>query len=216
VLQARARSKEWLPQLQWPRPYAWQCLNGRIEKHRIVAADTLGDWPNGWLSLGDELPLPQFSYASYRGTENDENFVRLMYIYGRTAVNIITETKFRNPTGIVTEKTLQACMAEQIPILLGHKGIHDHARDMGLDIFDDLVDISYQDVPGWERVNAAIECNRDLILGRVDLTPYVPRLIKQREYVLWELPKMMLQRFKEHARELAKRLLPSYVPDETV
>jgi hypothetical protein len=216
VLQACQRSDEWLPQLKWPRSQHWQCLNGRIMRSRQLAAEVLHDWPGGWLSLGDEIPLPSFSYQTYKGTDNDENLVRLMYIYGDTYVNIVTETKFDEPTGIITEKTLQACMTEQVPILIGHRSIHAHARDMGIDLLEDLVDLSYANAPGYDRVRAAIECNRDLILGHIDLEPYRDRLRRQREYVMYELPEVMRQRFRDDAQVLARRLLPAQHGHESI
>jgi hypothetical protein len=217
-VQLRERFDEWKHILDQPRPYAWQCLNGRICAHRRIAVDILKDFENGWVSLGMDIPLPQHPYDCYPGTENhpgtenDDNFIMLDYVYGSTAVNIVTETQFYQPTGIVTEKTFHALIAEQIPIIIGYKGIVEHCRQMGFDMFDDLVDHSYDTIPGPERIHAAIELNRDLIQGKIDLAPYKQRLQRNREYVLWGLIDKMQADFVADARKLADKLLPRYAP----
>jgi hypothetical protein len=168
----------------------------------------LKSFDNGWLSLGTEISLPVHSYDRYPGCENDDNFIALGYVYGSTAVNIVTETQFFELTGIVTEKTLHALLAEQVPIIIGHKGIVEHCRQMGIDMFDDLVNNSYDTMDGVERIQAAIELNQDLIAGRIDLAPYKARLRRNREYVLWSLVDKMHSDFIAKARQLAKKILP--------
>lgn len=211
IVSLRNRFDEWKHILDQPRPRAWQCLNGRICTHRQITADMLQAFDNGWLSLGTHIPLPKHAYDRYPGCENDDNFIALGYIYGSTAVNIVTETQFFEPTGIVTEKTLHAVLAEQVPIVIGHKGIVEHCREMGFDMFDDLVNNSYDAVDGVARIQAAIELNRDLIAGRIDLSPYKARLRRNREYALWGLVDKMQADFAHNARQLAKKLLPAQV-----
>ena len=211
-IELRDRFDEWKHILDQPRTYAWQCLNGRICAHRQIAANLLKSFDNGWLSLGMEIPLPTHPYNGYPGCENDDNFIALDYIYGSTAVNIVTETQFFQHTGIVTEKTFHAWVAEQIPIVIGHKGIVEHCRQMGFDMFDDLVDNSYDTVDGANRITAAIERNQYLIQGKIDLAPYKQRLQRNREYVLWGLIDKMQADFVADARKLADKLLPRYTP----
>lgn len=211
-IELRDRFDEWKHILDQPRPYAWQCLNGRICAHRQQTVDLLKNFSNGWLSLGMDIPLPHHPYNGYPGCENDDNFIALDYIYGSTAVNIVTETQFFPLTGIVTEKTFHAWMAEQVPIIIGHRGIVEHCRQMGFDMFDDLVDNSYDTIDGPDRIRAAIELNQDLIQGKIDLLPYKYRLQRNREHVLWGLPDRMEREFVIQARALADRLLPAYSP----
>ena len=212
-----AKFNEWRHILTQPRTHAWQCLNGRICRNRSQVAYTLKNWndANGWLSLGTEIPLPAHDYSHLFGCENYPNFLGLGYVYSSAAVNIVTETQYFDPTGIVTEKTLMAFAAEQIPIVIGHPGIVEHCRRMGFDMFDDLVDTSYDSISndqGLERADQALTRNRDLIQGRVDLTPYRARLERNREHMLWGLPDRMEREFVVHALALADQLLPGYGP----
>lgn len=210
-----AKFNEWRHILTQPRTHAWQCLNGRICVNRSRVAYTLKSWgdTNSWLSLGTEIPLPTHDYSYLFGCENYPNFLELGYVYSSAAVNIVTETQYFDITGIVTEKTLMAFAAEQIPIVIGHPGIVEHCRRMGFDMFDDLVDNSYDSIgndQGLERAEQALLRNRDLIQGRVDLTPYRARLERNREHMLWGLPDRMERDFVVHALALADQLLPTY------
>jgi hypothetical protein len=170
---------------------------------------------NNWLSLGTEIPLPEFNYSNYFGCENYPNFLSLAYVYSSAAVNIVTETQYSDITGIVTEKTLMAFAAEQIPIVIGHPGIVQHCRRMGFDMFDDLVNTSYDLIGNDQelcRADQALALNRDLIEGRIDLAPYRRRLERNREWALWGLTDRMERDFVVRARALADQLLPGYTP----
>lgn len=207
-----ANFNEWQHILTHPKTRAWQCLNGRICENRSRVAHILKSWEdrNAWLSLGNDIPLPQWSYNNYFGCENYPNFLQLEYIYSSAAVNIVTETQYFAVTGIVTEKTLMAFAAEQVPIVIGHPGIVDQCRRMGFDMFDDIVDNSYDTISndqGLERAEQALALNRDLIQGRIDLAPYRARLERNREHMLWGLTDRMKRDFVVCARALADQLL---------
>lgn len=195
------RWSEWQHILTQPRQ-GWQCLNGRMCHHRRRVVDVLQHWPNGVLSYGNEIALPEWAYATYRGTENDDNFIRLNKVYGSAAVNIVTETEYDTTPGIVSEKTLMAFAAEQIPVVIGHQGIVQHCRELGFDMFDDIVDTSYDQLPNDQRVEQALIRNRDLIMGNIDLTPYKERLAHNRVFLLDDFPTVMELRFRRDCERL--------------
>lgn len=201
-----ARSAEWLPAMQHTRTRAWQCLNGRTCRHRQRAYWALRDLPNGIVTYGTEHALPEWPYSCYRGTENDDNFVALSWLYGTTAVNIVTETEYDTAPGIVTEKTLMAFAAGQIPIVIGHAGIVQHCRELGFDMFDDLVNTTYDYMPNEVRVEQAVTLNQDLIVGQRDLEPYRERIQANREHLLEDWPTIMELRFIRDCGRLARDL----------
>jgi hypothetical protein len=161
----------------------WQCLNGRMCPHRQRAVDVLKDWLPGTLSYGPIITLPIALYANY-DCDNIKNFIALKSVYGSAAVNIVTETQYENTPGIVSEKTLMSFAAEQIPIVIGHQGIVQHCKELGFDMFEDLVDTSYDFMPNESRVEMALKLNQDLIQGRINLAPYSERLRANRMYLL--------------------------------
>ena len=173
----------WQGAFDQPKTQAWQCLNGRICDHRKQVASLLRYWPQGTLSLGNEIALPQWSYSTYRGTENYDNFVRLLSVYGQHRVNIVTETDYVARPGVISEKTLYAFVAKQIPIVIAYPGAVQDCRDMGFDMLDDLVDHSYDWMPNERRVQSALDLNRHLILGEVDVEPWQSRMQSNHNYV---------------------------------
>jgi len=200
------RQSEWQPYFDQPRTISWQCLNGRECSHRQRIVDVVQTWPNGVLSYGNQIALPKWAYSTYRGTENDENFVRLSPLYSQCAVNIVTETQYNARPGIVTEKTLQAMIAGQIPVIIGHPGIVQDCRELGFDMFDDLVNTSYDWLPNDQRAETALELNRELILGNIDLNPYQERLQRQQNFVLDIYPKWIRANFVRLAQLCASKI----------
>ena len=200
----RRRWQEWKHVVDTPRTMAWQCLNGRTCPHRKRAVDVLQHWPNGVLSYGNEIALPEWAYSTYRGTENDENFIRLAGVYGKCAVNIVTETQYDCYPGIITEKTIMAFAAQQVPVVIGHAGIVQHCKNLGFDMFEDLVDTSYDTLPNSTRLEQALALNQDLIQGKIDLAPYQQRLQRNREYLLGGFLTWMENRFKRDCQQLAQ------------
>jgi hypothetical protein len=192
-----ARRQEWLPAFDQPRTLAWQCLNGRTCPHRLRVVNVLRDWPDGIYSYGGETNLTKWDYSTYRGTENDENFIRLADVYAKCAVNIVTETQYDARPGVVSEKAFLAFAAGQIPIVIGQPEIVRDCEELGFDMFTDLVDTSYDTMPNDVRAEQALLLNKDLILGKIDLTPYRARLDKQREFLLDQYPELMRQRLRK-------------------
>lgn len=203
---------QWKHIFSAPKTHAWQCLNGRIVRHRACTAGKLQSLNNGWLSLGTYIPLPVHDYSCLFGCENIPNFLSLLYVYQSAPINIVTETEYEPPTGIITEKTLMAFAAQQIPIMIGHQGIVDQCRRMGFDMFDDVVNTSYDNLGNDDRWSAALELNWHLLQRPIDLTPYRRRLERNMIRALWGLPDSMETDFVARAHALADQLLPSYTP----
>ena len=200
------RWAEWKHMFDQPRSHAWQCLNGRKCSHRYQVKEILRNCPNGVLSYNDEILLPEWAYSTYPGTENEDNFIRLINVYGSCAVNIVTETQYNLAQGIITEKTIMAMLAEQMPIVIGYPGIVADCKELGFDMFDDVVDTSYDQLPNDVRAIKALELNQDLIQGRIDLSPYRDRLRAQREFLLDDYPTMMEMRFQRDCEQLISKL----------
>jgi hypothetical protein len=205
VLNLKQRQQEWMPWMA-QADRGWQCLNGRQCDHRRRAVDMLRNTSGGILSWGNDIPLPQWAYATYRGTENEDNFIRLRDVYGRSAINIVTETQYDRAPGVVCEKTYLALLAQQVPIVIGYPGIVADCESMGLDMFRDLVDTSYDTLPNDQRVEQAILRNWDLITGHRDLGPYQARLQSQQQWLLDQWPQKLRDDFAAAARQLAQTI----------
>ena len=85
--------------------------------------------------------------------------------YQDSFVEIVSESSFATPGYNVTEKTLNSIYACNFPIILGGVGIVQLLRDIGFDVFDDVIDHSYDLITNpFNRIINAIECNKQLLL----------------------------------------------------
>ena len=119
----------------------------------------------------DRLPINGDDYAIYTNygqghTDNASNFdLRLRNMYRDSFVEIVSETSFVSPSYILSEKTAHAFYGCNFPIILSGCGIVAHLREIGLDVFDDVVDHSYDLIENpFDRIVAAIESNRRLLV----------------------------------------------------
>ena len=124
-------------------------------------------YSDGWNKLLTSTDLLTDSHNIYEKLDNDNatNFKnKLSEYYKNTFVEIISETSYTEKCYNLTEKTLNSIYGCSFPILLCSKGSVDFLRSMGLDMFDDIVDHSYDaiDDPA-ERLEAAIIDNAELL-----------------------------------------------------
>jgi hypothetical protein len=89
-------------------------------------------------------------------------------VHSKTLINLITETFYFNDLNMysemfITEKTWKSFTAKQIPIIIGPRGLIDKLRNFGFDVFDDIVDNSYDIEPDSTRLFSAINSLNKLI-----------------------------------------------------
>lgn len=122
----------------------------------------------GYKQFYNNRSLVETDYESIYPTHNDnvDNFIhRLGKLYKNSFVEIVTETSFAQPSFMITEKTLNSIYGCNFPILLSGVGAVNHLREIGFDLFDDVVDHSYDQIHNpFDRIIAAIEDNKQLLL----------------------------------------------------
>ena len=134
---------------------------GKIDPvHRQMILD-------GFLQL-KENTAPADSYDIYKDIgliQNTSNFARsLREKYRSSFVELVTETTFAEPAIHLTEKTLHAFLGYNFPIVLGSVGTVEFLRNLGFDMFDDVVDHTYDTDPDpVGRVVNAINSNYHLL-----------------------------------------------------
>jgi hypothetical protein len=186
----------------------WQCLNGHPRPHRRCVHNWLKQIPNGITALYDIDPLPQDSYkTAYQWQPeqhdlNERNFLQLSWLYETTQINIVTETQYSFPPGIISEKTLFAMLAQQVPIVIGYLGIVSDCEQLGFDMFRDIVDTSYDYADDVDRWKQALELNYKLLVNTPDLSHLESRLQEQKNYVLHVWPELLVSAFKKRSLEV--------------
>ena len=68
--------------------------------------------------------------------------------YVKAYINIVTETSVEDNL-FVSEKTWKPIASGQFFIIAGPKGIVSYLRKLGVDVYDDIIDHSYDDIIDW-------------------------------------------------------------------
>ena len=99
---------------------------------------------------------------------NSHNFIaNLLPVYKNTAVEIITETTAAEGTAHLTEKYVNCVFGKCFPIIIGTFKNVELYRSMGYDMFDDIIDHSYDYEPNpFYRMKMAIDANIEIISDR--------------------------------------------------
>jgi hypothetical protein len=134
-----------------------------IAYQKIILSTNISTQPRQYL-FGTERLLDQgLQYGSITNPQVYQRFLQ-QAVFEPTCISLITEPVFFERETIITEKTIMAIYGGTIPVWVGGWRIADYMRDQGFDVFDDMVDHSYQDMPDpWDRCYYAIERNVHLL-----------------------------------------------------
>ena len=147
----------------------WQELYCNWVKDVPVVSNSQCDLlQNGFLNMKnlDHGGQPAGSiYEGLHGFDNAGNFDRsLRYLYSDSRIEIVNETAFFAKGIFVTEKFLNSVYGYNLPIVLSTPGTVDYLRQHGFDMFDDVIDHSYDSIcDPLQRIFAAIESNIQLL-----------------------------------------------------
>lgn len=102
----------------------------------------------------------------YGRAKNSENYAGLLQttVFEPSCVSLITEPSFYERETLKTEKTIMAIYGGTLPIWVGGWGIPESMRRLGFDVFDDIIDHSYEHMTDpWDRAYYAVEKNIKLL-----------------------------------------------------
>lgn len=107
------------------------------------------------------------SYDIYLTANNDNlsNFKNsLQNKYLNSYIEFVSETSYNEYSFNITEKTLHFIYGCNYPILISSPGTVKFLREMGIDMFDDIIDHSYDDtLDPADRINKAIDDNLKIL-----------------------------------------------------
>jgi len=137
-------------------------INNPLHQQIIKSAEL--NIPTRQYLFGTENLLDQgLQYGALTNAQVYQKFLQ-KEVFEPTCISLITEPGFFEHETIVTEKTIMSIYAGTIPIWVGGWRIADYMRDQGYDVFDDVVDHSYQNLTDpWDRCYHAIKLNIDLL-----------------------------------------------------
>ena len=118
----------------------------KLQHIHLAITDTVDIYGGGW-------------------NNNAANFNnKLSKYYKETFIEIINETSYVEQCFVTSEKTTNSIIGCCFPIWLSSPGTVKFYREIGMDVFDDIIDHSYDTIDNpIDRMNAAITRNKALL-----------------------------------------------------
>jgi len=115
------------------------------------------------------LDIPRFDYDNQDVMKNYNT--HLVPVYENVGVEIITGTLFFERTPVLSEKEIQSIFGKNFPIYINGVGMAREIKNLlDVDIFEDIVDHSYDEIENhFERLAAAIDLNQHLLDGSTNI-----------------------------------------------
>jgi len=181
-----------------PRQHAWSCLNRHAHRHRIMNWLAVRNIPNGVCTMHaiseypHQFPLDPESKQQWQQLKStlpdtlcDSDGGVSHIAYSACYINLITET-IMNPGLFISEKTWKPIASGQFFIVVGCVGTVAHLRSLGVDVFDDMIDHSYDSEPSWRRrielANASLKQFLEQDLDAIWNKTYERRLSNQTRF----------------------------------
>jgi hypothetical protein len=161
--------------------FEWHCFNQGFQKLR-----------NNSFMRGT---IP--AYESIPPGENILNYNQILLpIYNRVRVELVPGSIFSESTPYITEKELQAIYGSNFMILFDSPGTVETLRQWGFDMFDDVVNHSYdQEADPVQRMIRAISDNIHLLNGTDDVN------------IVWEKNRHRFEKNCIHADTVIEQLI---------
>ena len=114
--------------------------------------------------IGTETQMPQGIRSG--SIRNSQNYKQLLQktVFEPSCISLITEPTYIEKESLISEKTIMSIYGGTIPIWVGGWRCADSMQRLGFDIFDDIIDHSYQSLEDpWDRINKSIQLNLELL-----------------------------------------------------
>jgi hypothetical protein len=146
---------------------------------------------NLYLSMDKNRPV-EVNNSEINGVSAGLNLKNLLHIAktvpGSISIQIETWTQEQNFQSFITEKSMIALATQQIPMIIGSRSnwLQD-IKDQGFDIFDDVIDQSYDLKTDYlQRIEQCIDYNYNILSGNKPLPDILYRLEKNQNYLFNE------------------------------
>jgi hypothetical protein len=164
----------------------------------------------------NKLSNNEQTYPTVPGTDvvkyysNAQNFqTYLRRTYSNSLLEFVVEALYETEYGSITEKYLNSIYGYNFPIIIAVPGAVKFLRSLGFDMFDDVVDHSYDDIDDdLKRIESAVQSNIHLIKDKNLLIDHwkksVSRFDKNLKFVKQHLPnkihKSVLESFSNYVK----------------
>jgi hypothetical protein len=152
--------------------YMWSCLNLNPRPHRIYnymlsrskpyfaqSKFSMFNSPEDWCSRDDDIVLDQVVVTAWQQAK--QKLPTIESVVGKgldlsipeltdTYIHLVTESTIM-PRVFITEKTWKPIAAQQLFLVFGNPGTVSALRQLGIDVFDDIIDHSYDIELDWSK-----------------------------------------------------------------
>jgi hypothetical protein len=190
----------------WLERVSWNLNDDQIKNVKSLLMDGYDKLKN--LNLECSLNEVDQIYSKDITTFNAKNFdLHLRSMYQNHFVEIVAETQFNVPFYGTSEKFRNAVYGCVFPILLGGVGIVDFLRKIGFDMFDDVVDHSYDSIiDPLDRLCAAVDLNRSLLTNNEQIKilweKNQSRFLKNIEFIKTKFVEMIEKRANDDFQKI--------------
>lgn len=187
-----------------------QLLIDNITENNLIKTVAI-QGSNKLLNYDFDLKNGQNIYSN-SPNDNVSNFKNnLASSYQNCFVEFINETSCPEKCFLLTEKTLNSVYACNFPIWICSKGTVKFLRETGLDVFDDIIDHSYDNIEdAAERIYKAVELNKTFLLDnelvKNKWQQCKSRFLKNVQFVKEDLYDFYQKRAKEKFAETIKQM----------
>lgn len=154
-----------------PRPHRLKLLEV-VSKYNLQNYRHSLPWKNSPVTgisvtdyrIGNEVVMDQG--VKNRDYPNALTYQKLLQsqVFEPSCISLITEPCFYERESMITEKTIMAMYGGTLPIWAGGWRLPDVMRDLGFDLFDDILDHSYSTLNDpWQRLEQAIDKNINIL-----------------------------------------------------
>ncbi len=149
-----------------------------VTEHDSDFTSFICEYNEPWRSIKKILPYTDLDHALTPADNLHEATKPIMWndIYSDISIEIVCETNTTAGTFFITEKTFRPIAYGRLFMVIGSPEFEQNLKRMGFDIFDDIIDKSYDSESSYYRVDAVFKSLGELLRNPVDMQALLPRL----------------------------------------
>lgn len=163
-----------------------------IEEHTSDIAGFICEHNDKWKAIKDLLPYTdigqEFNFHNYKTVQEKINRFDLdkvwISVYNKIDIEIVCETNITANTFFITEKTFRPLHYGRLFLVIGSPQFEQNLKDLGFDIFDDILDKSYDNLESYMRVDAVFNSLQKYINNPIDYNILKQRLINNQKLLV--------------------------------
>jgi len=148
------------------------CPDG-LNAHNCDFVEFLWEQPEKWASLKSsglpyadiECKYDEHGALANHGVDHTD-YDNLKQAYKKICAEVVCETNTQGKTYFITEKTLRPMLNGCIPLIISNAGYESYLKSLGFDLFDDVLDKSYDKNTGAIRIEKVYHVLEDILVNK--------------------------------------------------